>query len=354
MNKSNLTPLEGLDMMNKIILDYLATHSLQTISLMEIERLLPGRVEYGDFVCVMEQLVAEGVLMPIRARGTNQANPALPNGYRIKKHRLKADFFEEIRNRQLFLHPIIYIDGYFKGTEALWRQQQQWLDKLQDYLTKYGLPQIEASVWERSYEIMGDEKWISEGGGRSFLQHVGVFEKLKIVDLVEPLMFALNPKRIEDARCYHLIVENKTTFDALAEVLSETDFLTLIYGAGKCFLNSITQLEKQLHMLHVQHRLYYFGDLDLEGIKIWYVLNKRRQASLALPFYQALLAKDFHQGKGNQRKDSKAYEEFYACFSEADQQAIDNLFANQGYYPQEALSGRELQDIGRTACWKDI
>ena len=340
--------------MNKIILDYLETHSLRTISLVEIERLLPGRVEYGDFVCMVEKLMAEGVLVPIRSHGTNQANPALPNGYRIKKEKLKADFFEEIRSHQFDLHPLIYIDSYFKETEALWRGEQEWLGKLQDYLTAYGLPQIEASIWERSYEIVGDEKWISEGGGRSFLQRIKIFDKLKIIDLVEPLMFALNPQRIKDTTCYHLIVENKTTFDALAEVLPETGFLTLIYGAGKCFLNSITQLERQLNMPHVRHMLYYFGDLDLEGINIWYVLDKRRQARLALPFYQALLRKNFHQGKENQRKDNKAYEKFCACFSAADQQAIENLFASQGYYPQEALSIQELQDIGRTTCWKNI
>lgn len=340
--------------MNKVILDYLKTYSLRTISLVEIERLLPGRVEYGDFVCMVEKLMAEGVLVPIRSHGTNQANPALPNGYRIKKEKLKADFFEEIRSHQFDLHPLIYIDSYFKETEALWRGEQEWLGKLQDYLTAYGLPQTEASIWERSYEIMGDEKWISEGGGRSFLQRVRIFDKLKIIDLVEPLMFALNPHRIKGTTCYHLIVENKTTFDALAEVLPETDFLTLIYGAGKCFLNSITQLERQLNMPHVQHMLYYFGDLDLEGINIWYVLDKRRQARLALPFYQALLRKDFHQGKENQRKDNEAYEKFCACFSVADQQAIEDLFASQGYYPQEALSIQELQDIGRTTCWKNI
>ena len=340
--------------MYKMIVNYLVTYSLQTISLLEIERLLPGRLEYGDFVLVMEQLLTEGVLVPIRTHGTNQGKPALPNGYRIKKQKLKADFFEEIRSRQLFLHPQIELEGYFKGNGVLWRQEQQWLDKLQDYLITYGLPQGEASVWQRSYEIIGDEKWISEGGGRSFLQHVRIFDKLKIVDLVEPLMFALNPRRIQDAPCYHLIVENKTTFDALAEVLPETDFFTLIYGAGKCFLNSITQLERQLHMPHVQHRLYYFGDLDLEGIQIWYVLNKRRQARLALPFYQALLGKDFHKGKGNHRKDNKAYAEFCAFFSEDDQQAMDHLFASQGYYPQEALSVGELQEIWRTSCWKDI
>lgn len=341
-------------MMKKIIIDFLSKYTGRTVSLVEIERVVPGRVEYQLFADAVQQLMEEGILVPIGARGTNQAQSALPNGYRVKKERLKADFFEEIRNRQLLLHPLIQLDFYFKGTKALWRKEEQWLDKMQDYLSIYGLPEIEASIWERSYEIMGDEKWISESGGRAFLQRMGIFEKLKIVDLIEPLMFALNPRRIQDARCYHLIVENKTTFDALAEVLPETAFLTLIYGAGKCFLNSITQLESQLHMPYAEHELFYFGDLDLEGIKIWYLLNKRRRASLALPFYRALLGKRCNQGKINQRKDEKAYQEFSACFSSEEQQAIQLIFKNQSYYPQEALTTQEVQDIGRTTWWKDI
>lgn len=337
-----------------MIVDYLLGCSLQTISLLEMERVLPGGAEYGELALMVERLMAEGALVPIRAHGMNQGSPPLPNGYRIKKHKLQVDFFEEIRSRQLGLHPLIDLDGYFKSSQVLWHGEQEWLDKLQEYLVIQGLPQGEASVWQRSYEILGDEKWISQGGGRAFLQRVRIFDKLKIVDLVEPLMFALNPQHIHDVVCYHLIVENKTTFDALVEVLPDTDFLTLIYGAGKCFLNSITQLERQLNMPGVQHRLYYFGDLDLEGIKIWHILNKRRQASLALPFYQALLRKQFYQGKENQCKDEKAYKEFCACFSEVEQQDIEDLFGRQGYYPQEALTMQELQDLGRTTCWKDI
>ena len=344
----------GLNMMKKIIINFLLKYTGHTISLVEIERVVPGRGEYRIFADAVQQLMEDGILVPIRARGSNQAQSALPNGYRVQKQRLKADFFEEIRNRQLLLHPLIQLDFYFKGMETLWRKEQQWLDKLQHYLSIDGLPVIEASIWERSYEIMGDEKWISESGGRSFLQRVGIFEKLKIVDLIEPLMFALNPRRIQDQRCYHLIVENKTTFDALAEILPETAFLTLIYGAGKCFLNSITQLESQLHMPDAQHVLFYFGDLDLEGIKIWYLLNKRRPASLALPFYQALLGKKSNQGKTNQRKDEKAYQEFCACFSQGEQQIIHSLFTSQSYYPQEALTAQEVQDIGRQIWWKDI
>ena len=344
-NKSNLTP---------DLLSFLAGYSGRRVSLIEMERAVPGIVEYRLFADGVLQLMEEGILVPIRAHGMNGAQPALPNSYQVQKQRLKADFFEEIRQFQFSLHPLIQLDCYFKRSEALWKKEELWLGKLQGYLAINGLPEIEASIWERSYEIMGDEKWISECGGRSFLQRVGIFEKLKIVDLIEPLMFALNPRRIQEPCCYHLIVENKTTFDALAEILPETAFLTLIYGAGKCFLNSITQLESQLHMPDAQHVLFYFGDLDLEGITIWYLLNKRRPASLALPFYQALLGKKSNQGKINQRKDEKAYQEFCSCFSQGEQEIIQGLFAGQSYYPQEALTTQEVQDIGRTIWWKDI
>jgi hypothetical protein len=340
--------------MNKNICDFLRKCSARTIFLSEIETVVSGRVDYKNFACLVQQLIEEGVLAAIKTHGTNQANPALPNRYRIHKQRLQGDFIEEIRRRQLTLLSMINIEGYLKGTEDLWKKEQVWLDQLQAYLAAHGLPQTEVSVWQRSYEISGDEKWISESGGRAFLQRVGIFDKLKIIDLAEPLMFALNPERIHDAHCYHLIVENKTTFDALAEGLPETGFLTLIYGAGKCFLNSITQLESQLHLPNVQHSLYYFGDLDLEGITIWYLLNKRRKAHLALPFYRALLHKTFTQGKENQRKDSGAYLEFLSYFTAAEQELIHQLFAQHGYYPQEALSAQELQDIGRTISWMDI
>lgn len=353
MNQT-ISPIAKNSHLLPILRSFLTTYGAKTVSLLELERVVPGWGEYGEFAAAVLELVGDGVLVPIRARGTNLAQPALANGYRVQKQRLQADFFEEIRRRQLAIHAVIQLDCYFKGTEVVWHKEQAWLDRLEEYLLVCGLPEREASVWQRSYEIMGDEKWISEQGGRSFLQRVRIFEKLKIVDLVEPLMFALNPQRIGDSCCYHLIVENKTTFDALAAVLPETEFLTLIYGAGKGFLNSITQLEKQLHLPHAQHELLYFGDLDLEGITIWYLLNKRRRARLALPFYRMLLAKEFKQGKTNQRKDQMAYQEFCACFFPEEQGVIQQLFARGGYYPQEALTMDELQEIGRTTGWKDI
>ena len=84
-------------------------HAGRTLSLAEMERLVPGRVEYRFFASAVQQLMGAGILVPIKAQGTNQARPALPNGYRIKRQRLKADFFEGIRNRQLSLYLLVLV-----------------------------------------------------------------------------------------------------------------------------------------------------------------------------------------------------------------------------------------------------
>jgi len=340
--------------MDEIIRKYLQTYQYASITLMELEKLVPGDCCYQDFAQSIERLLNEEIIVPVKSHGHHLAYPSLPNKVKIKKQKLKIDLFEAIRSQQVGAHPLIRLDRYFSLTEKIWNEDQQSLVLLQQYLMTYGLPAEEVSVWERSFQIFGDEKRISEGAGKAFLQRVGIYDKLKIVDVTEPLMFAINPSRIHDAHCYHLIVENKTTFDALSEVVGGSQFLTLIYGAGKGFLNGIIGLEQQLNMPHVQHILFYFGDLDLEGIHIWHILNKRRKARLALPFYQQLLLKKYSIGKINQQKNTEAFNAFVATFSDAEQILIQHMFDAQGYYPQEALSAEELQQIWRSIVWKNI
>lgn len=340
--------------MDKLIRSYLAGYSQYTITLKELEGQVPGHASYADFAAVINKLLHEGVLLAIKSQGMNQATPELPNKFKIRRQKLNAALFEEIRSQELHLHPLIRLDRYFKLTPTLWHQEEPWRELLNRYLNAAGLPTKEASVWERSLQIFGDEKLISDRGGKAFLRRVGIYDKLRIVEMAEPLMFAVNPRRIKERCCYHLIVENKTTFDALADVLADTEFLTLIYGAGKSIINSIAGLEKQLNLPDAEHVLFYFGDMDLEGITIWYGLNQRRCAGLALPFYRALLTKSYSIGKENQRKNEEAYQAFVANFSMAEQNFMDNLFMKHGYYPQEALTAQELQHIWRSTVWTHI
>src|SRR5699024_7116807 len=116
-------------------------------------------------------------------------------------------------------------------------------------------------------------------------------------------------------RHLHLIVENKTTYQALLPVLTQTEFSTLIYGSGYKIVKSIENVDHQLP-LQGKQRFYYFGDLDRAGITIWNNLNHRKPAVPAYPFYHACLQKTAVPGKTNQRPDPKALQAFFPFFPE--------------------------------------
>lgn len=60
---------------------------------------------------------------------------------------------------------------------------------------------------------------------------------------------------------------------------------------------------EQYPVNHCEHQFFYFGDLDYEGIRIWYETNKQRPIRPASIFYEALLDMPFVIGKHNQRRN---------------------------------------------------
>lgn len=322
----------------------------KTVKLRELEGLVDGSTEYDGFFDAVRHLEQEGLLQPIKSQGFN--NFGLAYAYRIQKQSLSKHLHEQIRSKQLSVHPLINLSCYFEQAEEVWKQDQEYINKLHSYLTKKGIPDKEAFSPERSYELVGNEKWIDEGGGRAFLDRIGVYSFLRIVPAVEPLMFAINPHEMNSREHLHLIVENKSAYAALATCLAESPFTTLIFGSGKGFLSSITNLEQQLNLPDHVHRLNYFGDLDREGITIWDTLHQRRAASPALAFYRALMMKDFTYGKQYQKQNKHAEDRFVSHFLPNEQSKIRQMLAEGGYYPQEALKTDELCDIWRCS-WKD-
>jgi len=125
--------------------------------------------------------------------------------------------------------------------------------------------------------------------GRSYLSAFVYGTGYKIVPVSDPLMLAVNPKVLQERTQYHLIVENKTTYQALLPTLRETGFSSLIYGSGNKIVKSIEQFEWQLPMDEAEHTIYYFGDIDRSGFTIWHSLTKRRRVLPAVPFYEGVL-----------------------------------------------------------------
>lgn len=119
-------------------------------------------------------------------------------------------------------------------------------------------------------------------------------------------MFAINPNQLlsNSSIHRHLIVENKATYSGLIGSLTNTRFTTLIYGSGWKISSSLDQLSKQLGLTakEIQHEIYYFGDLDYEGISIFYHLYEKYNAKLATSFYEAMLKKPYWKRKSNKER----------------------------------------------------
>ncbi|GIP37915.1 hypothetical protein J31TS4_11950 [Paenibacillus sp. J31TS4] len=331
---------------------YLSKYKKKTVKLRELEAMVDGSMGVDEFLEGIHRLLEEGLLEPILSHGKNPFD--LPYAFRVVKHGLTKDYYEQIRQKQVHVHPMIQLSGYFAMSEEVWKQDQEYIHRLHEYLKHKGIPESEAFSPERSYELVQDEKWIDEGGGRAFLERIRVYELLQVVPAAEPLKLAVNPGRIAASSHHlHLIVENKSAYAALSGCLADSPFTTLIYGSGKGFLASILQLEQQLNLPNHDHKLYYFGDLDREGLSIWYTLYQRRQTVPAVAFYQALLHQDYTYGKQYQKQNKLAEDAFMNYFSEKEQVKIRCMLEEGGYYPQEALQGEELRHLWRQT-WDDL
>jgi len=332
------------------ILSYLSTYKKATVALAELEKLVSGlEASYEDFAEAILSLENDGILSMVKSRGRNHKKVSLAYSYRINKAKLREKYHNKLQYFQLQFHPQIRLDDYYSLPEAEWENDFPYIQKVDQYLKNKGLPQDTVPAPERSYELVGDEKWITEQGGKEILERIKLWEKMLVIPFADPLMMAFNPGMLNYNEHYHLIVENKTTYQALVQTLPETCFTTLIYGGGKKIIASIDHFNSQLLLKDSAHHFYYFGDLDYEGITIWYLLNKKIPAKPYLLLYRALLKKAYTTGKQNQSRNEEALSSFYEYFTSTEREYLEEMFQLGGYYPQEALKTAELRNLWRSA-----
>ncbi|MFD2216845.1 Wadjet anti-phage system protein JetD domain-containing protein [Metabacillus endolithicus] len=337
--------------MREIIKQGLLNYAKKTIRIEELETFIPVNTTYEQFSQVILDFEREGVLEIVKSKGRNTRTPSLAYFYRIHKQQLKRDYHEKLKKYRLQLHPSIKLDSYFGSDPSQWEKDHHYLLKIHQYIEKFGFPKYEVPAPERSVELVGDEKWMTDKQGKELLERIGLWSRMKVIPVSDPLMFAVNPATLSNQSLKHLIVENKTTFQALVDTLTQTDFSTLIYGSGNKIIKSIEQFERQLPISNVVHIFYYFGDIDRSGIFIWERLNEKKPIQLALPFYRACLDKTSIKGKINQRSDQSAIEAFLKFFTEEESERIQSVLNNGHYYPQEILKTSELQAIWRHSKW---
>lgn len=332
----------------------LAGYSKKLITLTELEQLMSPFVEsYQHFADKVLKLEKETILTIVKAKGRTSRTPSIAHQYRINKSALVDSYHIQLQQYRLKLHATINIDAYFSKDPAIWKVDLPYIKMIDHYIRQFSFPSQEVPAPERSFEIVGDEKWIVEKGGKELLERLNVWVRFKIIPVSDPLMFAVNPSRMGETRQLHLIVENKTTYQALSLMIENSSFATLIYGCGKKVIKSIEQFSNQ-YPTRANHHFFYFGDIDKEGIAIWHSLTKKIPVQLALPFYRACLKKTAVKGKEYQRDHQVALNYFLESFSNSERELIKIILLKEMYYPQEILKTDELQQIWREEPWTSL
>ena len=165
--------------MYSVLANFLSTYRTKTVTLSQLEALAPGSAGYADFIRVVKTLEEEQILVPVKAQGMSAVAPDVANAFRVQKANLHHELYEKIRRKQRQVNPLMDLTAYFSLPEANWDSDQDNIDRVDKYLGGIGLPAFPAPAPERSYELAGDEKWLQEGGGETFLQRVGLYSKMK-------------------------------------------------------------------------------------------------------------------------------------------------------------------------------
>ncbi len=314
-------------------------------NLLENDKDTPYIQQYERILHLMEA----GRIKPLKASGTNGKTPALYREYWLAEE--KKDYSSLIEELTYSLVPEISVDYYLAHPDA-YEQDREWVVMLSEYLRsckeKLRYPE---SVNERSFEIWGREKFLTKEQGKRILKRCGMgIEHLNIYGTAEPLAYYSHTRCVPQNI---LILENKDTFYSMRRHLMDgnTKILglgagTLIYGAGKGILRSFQDFDlcAEPYMKDKRNCIYYFGDLDYEGVGIYERLAESVPDREITPFvyaYEAMLEK----AKGRQAlPDTKEQQNqnirdwFFSYFQEECINEMKQILENGKYIPQEILN----------------
>ena len=213
------------------------------------------------------------------------------------------------------------------------------------------------AVNERSFQLFNDEKFLNSRQGQQILERIGItVTDLNCYLTYEPFFYYRN--QTDGGEKNVLIIENKDTFFSLKKLLQEgitqwngIEVSLLIYGEGKKIQRSFSFFKEldQYQAADLELNFYYFGDLDPEGIKIWWGLqNKYEVEFIPLKFFYQQLLK-YSQAAANLKTEQSfseaAVEEFCDYFAKSAGNKMKNLLQNGKYIPQEGLSYQLLKAI---------
>ena len=322
-----------------------------------LEELLKSHVQdsYEQQYEYIWKLLEKEKIKPVKSSGTNGKKPALyRTDWVVEEKKDYSMLEEELKYR---LHPMISVDYYLSHLEQ-YEQDREWVLLLDTYLRdRREMLSYPESINERSFEIWNREKFLTKEQGNKILKRCGIeTENLHIYKTAEPLAYYSHTRETPQNL---LILENKDTFYSMRRHLLERNreilgqnIGTLIYGAGKRILKSFEDFDLcvEPYMTDSNNRIYYFGDLDYEGIGIYENLAKlfesRWEIRPFVPAYQAMLRKALTVSKlpdTKEKQNRNITEGFFSYFSGDEVEQMQQILQREEYIPQEILN---LSDFG--------
>lgn len=330
---------------------------MRRISLDELMERHPN-YSYEQHRCYIIRLLAEQKLMPVKNAKSNGKKPALLLAYWVlEEEQLEEALEKELKDELSYqLVPKITIDYYLSHVKE-YQKDRVWVLMLNQYLkTNQELLEQPESVNERSFEIWNREKFLSKEQGKKILKRCGIsLDDFKVYETAEPIPYYSNTRKTPQKM---LILENKDTFfsmrkfllDGHTRILGE-EIGTLIYGGGKRIVKSFQEFDLSVepYMQFENNTLYYFGDLDYEGIGIYESLRNRCQENrIVVPFvaaYERMLAK---ADQADSLPDTKEQQNrnltgiFFSYFSRETAERMQEILKQGQYIPQEILNSYDF------------
>lgn len=337
---------------------------MKRITLEEIER--KDRIEdYRELHKSVMQLLCENKIKPIYASGKNGKKPALYKEYWLIEK--QEDYSAYIDELSYFFVPDIETTYYLNHIKQ-YKEDRKWLLLFNQYLkTNRKKLEIPKSMNERSFEIWHREKFLKEEQGKKILKRCGIaLERLNIYETTEPLAYYSATKQIPQNL---LILENKDTFYSMrrslmagARTILGVEIGTLIYGAGKGILRSFQDFSlcAEPYMRERDNHIYYFGDMDYEGIRIYEGLVRIFESECVIePFAEGYLKmlKRAREIGSSQLPDMKEGQKprqkplqmpgidsiFQGYFGEEEYKELQQILEQGKYIPQEILSIEDFE-----------
>lgn len=312
-----------------------------------IEQLMNDKLTYAENVKRIEAMVVEGKLEPVKASGVNGKRPVLYKRYIQKRPRMdKATLIEKVDH---LIEPPLSAQFYkshlvqFEKDEAVIMALQTWLNEHPDEKELEPISQN-----ERSFEIFGQEKLLARDGLRVLKNLKAPVERLRFYMTGIPLSVWSQKREKGNV----LIVENMDPYVSIRSLLIDGSenilgfpVNTVGYGAGHGIERSFQDLIEfgDPALKESLAVVYYWGDLDYEGIQIFESLHQKYPAVSIepwIPGYEAMLEQGRKASLPQSRERQRfcAGELFYSYFPDSFRKEVSELLEQGCYIPQEILN----------------